>query len=148
MKLVKQMMKNQRGITLIEILVVLAIMALLASVVTTRVVGYLGEAKIKTAKSQIVAFDQALELYMAEHDYYLTTEQGLDALVNQPTLRNTPEDYPPDGYLRKKKIPKDPWGKQFIYISEDGEKFTIISTGADKKEGGTGKGADISSDEI
>lgn len=142
------MLQNNRGMTLMEILVVVAIIALLASVVTTQVTGYLADAKIKTAKSQIKTFEQALELYKAAHDYFPTTEQGLHALIEKPTVGNIPENYPEDGYLQKKKIPLDSWGKPYLYISETGEKFTIISYGADRKEGGTNKGADISSDDL
>ena len=147
-KISKRLIQTQRCFTLIEILVVLAIIALLASVVTTRVTGYLAEAKIKTAKSQIKVFEQALELYMADHDYYPTTEQGLESLIQKPSVGNIPENYPPEGYLKKQRIPMDPWGKPYIYLCEDGEHFTIISYGADKKEGGGGKGADISSGDI
>ena len=145
-KLIKRLL-NQQGMTLMEILVVVAIIALLASVVTTQVTGYLADAKIKTAKSQIKTFEQALELYKAAHDYFPTTEQGLQALIEKPTVGNIPENYPEEGYLSKKKIPVDPWGKPYIYHSENGEKLTIISYGADRKEGGTGKGADITNDE-
>lgn len=147
-RIIKKTLKNNRGITLIEILVVLTIIALLASVVTTRVTGYLSEAKIKTAKSQMKTFEQALELYKADHDYYPTTEQGLSALIEKPSIGNIPENYPPEGYLQKKKIPLDPWKQSYIYICEDGEKYMILSYGADRKEGGTGKGADISNDDL
>lgn len=144
----KIILRSQSGITLIEILVVLAIMALLATLVTTRVTGRLAEAKVNTAKTQMKTFQQALELYKADHDEYPTTEQGLDALVNKPTAGNIPENYPPDGYLTKKKIPQDPWNRNYIYISEDGQKYTILTHGSDKKEGGTGVAADISSDDL
>jgi len=143
-----KLLRTQSGITLIEILVVLAIMALLATLVTTRVTERLAEAKVSTAKTQIKTFQQALELYKADNDEYPTTEQGLDALINKPGVGNIPENYPPDGYLTKKKIPTDPWNRAYIYISEDGQKYTIITHGSDKKEGGTGTGADISSDDL
>lgn len=144
----KTILRSQSGITLIEILVVLAIMALLATLVTTRVTGRLAEAKVSTAKTQIKTFQQALELYKADNDEYPTTEQGLDALINKPTVGNIPENYPPDSYLTKKKIPQDPWNRNYIYICDDGQKYTILTHGADKKEGGTGVAADISSDDI
>lgn len=143
-----KLLRTQSGITLIEILVVLAIMALLATLVTTRVTERLAEAKVNTAKAQIKTFQQALELYKADNDEYPTTEQGLDALINKPGVGNIPENYPPDGYLTKKKIPPDPWNRPYIYIGEDGQKYTIITHGSDKKEGGTGTAADISSDDL
>ncbi len=143
-----KLLRSETGMTLIEILVVLAIMALLATLVTTRVTGRLAEAKVSTAKSQIKTFQQALELYKADNDQYPSTEQGLDALINKPTIGEIPENYPEDGYLSKKKIPKDPWNRNFLFISEDGQKYTIITYGSDKKEGGTGTAADISSDDL
>jgi general secretion pathway protein G len=143
-----KLLRSETGMTLIEILVVLAIMALLATLVTTRVTGRLAEAKVSTAKSQIKTFQQALELYKADNDLYPTTEQGLDALISKPTIGEIPENYPEDGYLSKKKIPKDPWNKNYLFISEDGQKYTIMTYGSNKKEGGTGTAADISSDDL
>lgn len=148
MKNIKKLITNNRGITLIEILVVLAIMSLLGSIVATRVAGYLDEAKVKTTKTQIKTLEQALQLYKADNDYFPTTEQGLQALIEKPTVGNISESYRIGGYLDKKKLPLDPWKQPYIYICEDGEKFTILSHGADRKEGGTGKGADISSDDL
>ena len=141
-------LKNKRGITLIEILVVLAIIALLATVVTTRVTGYLAKAKVDTAKTQIKTFTQALELYRADNDYYPTTDQGLAALISVPTVGNVPENYPAGGYIKQKQIPKDPWNNDYAYVCEDGEVYAIISYGKDKKEGGAGDAADISSDDL
>lgn len=143
-----KLLRSQAGITLVEILVVLAIMALLATLVTTRVTGRLAEAKVSTAKSQIKTLQQALELYKADNDQYPTTEQGLLALIEKPSIGTIPENYPADGYLSKKKIPKDPWNRDYVYIGEDGQKYTILTTGSDKKEGGTGTAADISSDDL
>lgn len=142
----KRILQNQRAMTLIELVVVMAIMALLASIVTTQVMGRLTKAKIDATKTQIKNIQQALEMYKAENNQYPTTDQGLQALVEQPTTGTIPENYPPDGYMSK--VPKDAWNTPFVYISENGEKFTIISYGADKKEGGTGKNKDISSDEL
>ncbi|OGQ13818.1 MAG: type II secretion system protein GspG [Deltaproteobacteria bacterium RIFCSPHIGHO2_02_FULL_40_11] len=141
-------LKNQRGMTLIEIIVVMAIIALFTSIVATQVTGRLAQAKIDSTKTQIKMLSQALELYKADNDYYPTTDQGLEALITKPTTGNVPTNYPADGYLQKSKLPKDGWGQPFVYISEDGNAFTILSYGADKKEGGSDKGADVSSDDI
>ncbi|HBQ20945.1 MAG: type II secretion system protein GspG [Deltaproteobacteria bacterium GWA2_38_16] len=138
---------NNRGMTLIEIIVVMTIIALFASLVATQVTSRLGQAKIQAAKTQIKTFQQAMELYKTDNDIYPTTEQGLEALIEQPTAGTVPNNYPPGGYLSQKKIPKDPWGSTYVYLCDDGEKFTILSYGPDRKEGGTGKGADISSDD-
>lgn len=141
-------LKSNRGMTIIEIIVVMAIIALFTSIVATQVVSRLDKAKLDSTKTQVKVLQQALEMYKADNDYYPTTEQGLEALLEKPTVGNVPENYPPGGYLQKNKLPKDAWGKAFIYVSEDGNTYSILSYGADKKEGGTGKGADISSDDL
>ena len=141
-------LKNQRGMTLIEIIVVMAIIALFTSIVATQVTSRLAQAKVDATKTQIKMLSQALELYKADNDYYPTTDQGLEALITKPTTGNVPTNYPSGGYLQKNKLPKDGWGQPFVYISEDGNSFTILSYGADKKEGGSDKGADVSSDDI
>ncbi len=139
---------NQSGMTLIEIIVVMTIIALFATLATTQVMSRLDQAKVNACKTQVKIFEQALELYKADNDQFPTTDQGLQSLIEAPSSGNVPENYSPDGYLQKKQIPKDPWGKPYIYVSDDGQKFTIISYGKDKKEGGTGVAADISSDDL
>ena len=141
-------LRNERGITLIEIIVTMTIMAIFATLAFTQIGGYVGKARINAAKTQIKTFEQALELYKTDNDFYPTTEQGLAALISTPTVGNIPENYPPEGYLKKKETPKDPWGTPYVYLCEDGEKYAIISYGPDRKEGGTGKGADIASDDL
>lgn len=143
-----QFIKNQKAMTLIELVVVMAILALLASIAATQVMGRLGKARIEATKTQIKNFEQALELYKADNDRFPTTEQGLQALIEQPTAGVIPENYPPEGYIKKKQLPKDPWGSPYVYMCEDGEKYSIMSYGADKKEGGEAKNADISSDDL
>ncbi|MBI2645994.1 MAG: type II secretion system major pseudopilin GspG [Deltaproteobacteria bacterium] len=144
----KHILQNSRGLTLIEIIVTMTIIAIFATIAFTQVGGYVGKARINAAKTQIKNFEQALELYKTDNDFFPTTEQGLHALIAPPTVGNVPENYPPEGYLKKKDVPKDPWNTPYVYICEDGEKYSILSYGPDKKEGGTGKGADISSDDL
>jgi general secretion pathway protein G len=128
------------GFTLIELLVVLVILGLLAGLVAPRVIHYLGRAKSDTARLQIDNLEGALDMYHLEVGQYPTTDQGLDALVNQPsgvTAWNGP-------YLKKKQIPKDPWGYDYIYRSpgEHGP-YDLYSLGADHAEGGEGENKDI-----
>ena len=139
---------NNSGITLIEILVVLAIISVLGSVVATQVAGHLDRAKVTTAKSEMKTLEQALQLYKMDNDFYPTTEQGLQALIEKPAAGTVPENWREGGYLEKKKMPVDPWKTPYIYICEDGEKYTIVSYGKDKKEGGTENSTDISSDDL
>jgi general secretion pathway protein G len=137
-------MKNNKGFTLLEIIVVVFILSLLAAIVAPKIMGRTDEARITQAKVQIKGFETALKLYKLDNGSYPSTEQGLDALVEKPTVGDIPEKYREGGYLEQKKIPLDPWGNPYVYISPgiQGD-FDIISYGADKKEGGEGKNADI-----
>lgn len=144
-------MKNKdcRGFTLIEVLVVVFILAILAAIVGPKVLGRTDDAKIAEAKLQIKNLETALKLYKLDNGFYPTTEQGLEALVNKPTIEPMPKKYKDEGYLEKRKVPKDPWGNPFIYVSPGSHgDFDIVSYGADGKQGGEGKDADINSWEI
>ena len=138
------------GFTLIELLVVIAIIAILASVVTLSLFNRPGEAKQAAAKIQIRIFQTAVQNYRIDHGAPPTTEQGLEALVAKPTLDPVPAKYPPDGYLDTRRLPVDPWGHPYIYLSPgtQGEACEIISYGSDAEPGGEGEAADISSAEL
>lgn len=138
--------RNNRGFTLIEIMVVIVILALLAALVGPKLIGRSDDAKITDAKVQMKNFETALKLYKLDNGNYPTTEQGLAALVTKPTTGTIPKNYKSEGYLESKKIPKDPWGNDYVYLSpgEHGD-FDIYSFGADGVKGGEGKGADITS---
>jgi len=128
------------GFTLIELLVVLVILGLLAGLVGPRVLGYLGGAKSDTAKLQIEEFGSGLDLFHLEVGHYPTTEEGLQALVEKPateTVWNGP-------YLKKNRVPKDPWGHEFHYRfpGEHGP-YDLYSLGADNSEGGEGDNQDV-----
>ncbi|GBD38291.1 MAG: type II secretion system protein GspG [Deltaproteobacteria bacterium] len=127
-------MRSQSGFTLIEIMVVLVIIAGLAYLVGTNVIGRLREAKIETTKIQIRDLETALKLYKLDNAFYPETQQGLQALVSPPTIGRTPTKFPPEGYLEGGKVPKDAWGNDFIYIgpdqTQDGS-YEIISPGPD-----------------
>ncbi len=132
------------GFTLIEIMVVLFILTLLVALVAPKIIGRTDDARIADAKLQIKNFETALHLYKIDNGMYPTTEQGLDALVEPPTIPPLPTHYKEGGYLEKKKIPLDPWGNPYIYASPGlhGD-YDIICYGADGKPGGEGKNADI-----
>lgn len=131
---------TQRGFTLIELLVVLVILGLLAGLVGPQVLRYTGSAKSDTAKLQIEELGAGLDLFHLEVGRYPTTEEGLKALVEQPagiTTWNGP-------YLKKKRIPLDPWGNdyRYQYPGEQGV-YDLYSYGNDNSEGGEGNDADI-----
>jgi general secretion pathway protein G len=138
-------MKN-KGFTLLELLVVIVILGILATFVGTRIMGKPEEARQTQARIQIQALENALNMYRLDNGEYPSTEQGLKALVEKPTTGNIPRKWREGGYLDKPKVPKDPWGNDFIYLSP-GMKNTIgidlFSYGADSQAGGEGKDADI-----
>lgn len=137
---------NNRGFTLIEIMVVIAILALLAALVGPRIIGRSDDAKVADAKVQIKNLETALKLYKLDSGTYPSTEQGLMALVAAPTVGTIPKNYRSEGYLESKQVPKDPWGNDFVYLSpgEHGD-YDLYSFGADGVKGGEGKNADIES---
>ena len=96
---------------------------------------------------QISLFGQALELYQADNGTYPSTDQGLQALVEKPSSEPAPQNYMEGGYLKKRTIPKDPWGRDYVYVcpGQHGNDFEIMSFGADGQEGGEGENADVKS---
>ncbi|OGW47249.1 MAG: type II secretion system protein GspG [Nitrospirae bacterium RBG_13_41_22] len=137
-------MENNKGFTLLEIIVVVFILSLLVAIVAPRIIGRTDDARIAEAKVQTKNFETALKLFMLDNGFYPSTEQGIEALVEKPTVGQIPQKYREEGYLEQKRIPLDPWGNPYIYISPGiyGD-FDIICYGADGKEGGEGKNADI-----
>ncbi len=134
--------RSDRGFTLVEMLVVITIIALIMALVGPRVLNYLTDAKIKTAKIQIASFENALDLYYLDANRYPSTSEGLRALVERPggTVVWT------GPYLKGNTVPNDPWGKPYVYRSpgEHGP-YDIMSYGADGQQGGTGADGDITS---
>ncbi|HDD44925.1 MAG TPA: type II secretion system protein GspG [Candidatus Desulfofervidus auxilii] len=135
---------DNRGFTLLEVIVVMFILGLLAVIVAPKIIGRTDDARITQAKIQIKNFETALKLFKIDNGFYPSTEQGLEALIKKPTIGRIPTNYREGGYLEQKKIPLDPWGNPYIYIcpGTHGD-FDIISYGADGQEGGEGKDADI-----
>ena len=132
--------RGEGGFTLIEILVVIAIIALIMSIVGPRVLNYLSESKVKAAKIQIQSFSSALDLFDLDTGRYPTSAEGLKALVQSPGT--IPSWNGP--YLKGGVVPNDPWGKAYAYRSpgEHGA-YDILSYGSDGQQGGTGTAADI-----
>lgn len=134
--------RGEEGYTLIEILVVITIIGLVVGLIGPRVLNYLGESKVKTAKIQIQGFSSALDLYYLDTGRYPSGAEGLGALVQRGSgiaSWNGP-------YLKGGNVPNDPWGKAYIYRSpgEHGA-YDILSYGADGQEGGTGTASDVTS---
>ena len=133
-----------RAFTLIEVMVVVAILAVLAALIVPRVMSRPDEARVVAARQDIASLLQALKLYRLDNLRYPTTEQGLAALVTRPTLAPAPQNWKPGGYLER--LPKDPWGHPYQYLNPGlhGE-IDVFSFGADNAAGGEGFDADIGS---
>lgn len=133
---------KQQGFTLIEIIVVVVIIGILATFVAPKFLGRTDDARITKAKNDIVALESALELYKLDNYTYPTTDQGLEALVNEPTSEPVPANWKQGGYI--KKLQKDPWQRDYLYLSPgENAEIDIYSLGADGIEGGEGPNADI-----
>lgn len=138
--------RRARGFTLIEIMVVIAILGILAALIVPRIVGRTDDARIAAAKTDIATLMQALKLYRLDNARYPSTEQGLRALIEKPTSEPLPPNWKQGGYLERNSVPKDPWGKEYQYLNpgQRGE-IDVFSLGADGAAGGEGNNADIGS---
>jgi general secretion pathway protein G len=131
-----------RGFTLIELMVVLVIIGLLAALIVPNVLDRADDARLTAARTDVSNIMQSLKLYRLDNQRYPTGEQGLQALVTKPTTTPVPANWRP--YLEK--LPQDPWGQPYKYLNPGlkGE-VDVFSLGADGKEGGEGKDADLGS---
>ena len=134
-------LRSNQGFTLLEIIVVVAIIAILAAYIAPKVAGRVDDARVSKAKSDIRVLESSLELYKLDNFVYPASEQGLDALVNRPSGEGT-KNWREGGYI--KKLNKDPWGNQYQYTypGSNGE-FDVYSLGADAAVGGVDEAADI-----
>ena len=139
--------RNARGFTLIEIMVVVVIMGILASLVVPKLISRTGESRVAAARVDISTVIQSLKLYKLDNQRYPTTEQGLQALIAKPTSGPAANGWKSGGYLDK--LPRDPWGSPSPYLSPGikGE-IDVFSLGADGQPGGAGDDADIGSWDI
>ena len=144
MKLFTRKKNRQAGFTLIELMVVIVILGVLAGLIIPRIMGRPDEARQTKARIQMEALESALKLYKLDNGSYPTTEQGLNALVEAPTVGNIPKNWRQGGYLEKSKVPKDPWGNDFVYLSPGNHgDFDLTCLGADGEPGGEGVNKDI-----
>jgi general secretion pathway protein G len=128
---------NEKGMSLIEILIVISLMAIIGTVAATKVLESMQEGYRGTAKTQIAAMKDMMQQFYRYCNHYPTTEQGLDALVAKPTSGPECPNYPASGIIADGKVPRDPWGTPYDYQSPDGGKtFVITSFARDQKEGG------------
>jgi general secretion pathway protein G len=138
----KQSCRRQRGFTLIELMVVLAIIGVLAAMIVPNVLGRADDARVTAARTDVSNLMQALKLYKLDNQRYPSPEQGLPALVTKPQGEPVPLNWKP--YLDK--LPNDPWGRPYQYMNPGikGE-VDVLSFGADGQSGGEGRNADIGS---
>lgn len=135
---------SQKGLTLFELLVVLAILALLATLIAPRVVGYLGRAKSDIARAQAANIAASLELFYIDFGRYPHESEGLQALLHAPEGDEAALLYWRGPYFKAEEGLTDPWGRDYLYeLDENGEAFTVVSLGRDGEEGGEGDDADI-----
>jgi len=140
---------DSNGFTLIELMVVIVILGILAGLIVPRIMGRPEEARQMKAKMTIESLETSLRLYKLDNGSYPTTEQGLQALIERPDTGNVPKKWRDGGYLEKRKVPKDPWDNEYVYLSPgvNGE-YDIVSYGSDGVPGGEGKDSDINSWEM
>ncbi|MCD6526906.1 MAG: type II secretion system major pseudopilin GspG [Desulfuromonas sp.] len=139
--------RNQRGFTLIEVMVVVVILGILAGIVIPNLLDRPEDARRTKAELQIKGIEEALALYKLDNGLFPSTDQGLSALVNKPESGRIPNKYREGGYM--KKIPQDPWSGEYIYLAPglNGD-YDLLSYGSDGEPGGEGKDADVQSWEI
>lgn len=135
-------MKKNVGFTLIEVMVVVVILGILASIIVPKIIGRPDEAKVIKAQQDILAIESALELYKLDNGFYPSTDQGLQALVVEPTNEPLPTHWKPGGYL--KRLRSDPWDQAYQYLNPGiHSELDIFSYGANGKSEGTGINAVI-----
>ncbi len=130
------------GFTLIEIVIAVAILAILAAIVIPRVAGRVDDARVARAKSDVQALVTALSLYKLDNFAYPSTEQGIESLVAKPAGNPEPRNWKQGGYIER--LPKDPWGNDYQYVApgQHGD-VDVYSLGADARIGGEGPDADV-----
>ena len=132
---------QQKGFSLLEIMVVLVIMGIMAALVGPQLLGNVDKARLKQMAVDMKTVETALKVYRLDNFVYPTTEQGLQALVTKPDIDPVPKNWKKDGYLDR--LPKDPWGNDYLFVSPgEHAEIDIYSQGADSVVGGEGQGKD------
>ena len=129
-------MKKQLGFSLLEIMVVVVIMGMLASIVSFNVMGSKADAEVRKTRIDIKNIQQALDLYKLDNSRYPTTEQGLKALIKKPTASPVPKNWKKGGYVQE--LPEDPWGNKYQYANpgvHNPDSYDLYSFGPDQEEG-------------
>jgi len=134
--------KTRKGFTMVELMAMLIIIGLLATLVVTKVAEQIDKARVVTTKANLKSLHNKVNEFKMDTSRYPTEEEGLMALIEQPS---DVENYPSGGYLETTEIPKDAWGREFYYdrFPESGKEFVIISWGSDGEEGGEGYDGDL-----
>ena len=148
--MIQRIRGNHRGFTLIELMVVVIILGILALYIGPKIMGEPERAKRVKAKMDIATLETALKMYKLDNGVYPSTEQGLLSLVEMPETGVVPKNWRKGGYIERNRVPKDPWGNEFVYISPGvhGD-FDLISYGLDGVPGGEDEGGlDINNWEI
>lgn len=142
-------LQKEAGFTLIELMVVIVILGALVAIMAPKIMGRADDAKVTEARVQIRNFETALKLYKLDTGRYPTTEHGLIALIEKPTISPVPRKWRKGGYLEKKSIPKDPWQGRYKYLSPGlrGD-FDIITYGADNERGGEDYDKDLTNHDV
>ncbi len=134
------------GFTLIEIMAVVLIIGLLSTIVGAAIFQQVDKGRVTATRAQLSNLEAVLELYRMDSGRFPSSEQGLESLVREPSIEPTPRNYPPGGYLKGGRVPKDPWGEPYQYASPGQHNRYAVdlwSFGADGAPGGEGVDADI-----
>ena len=142
--------RSRCGFTLVELIIVITIVVILGAVVGPQLLDLPQRGRVAAARMQLGVFKTALQIYTTDNGAPPTQRQGLDALVAKPAVAPVPAQYRVGGYLEASSLPKDPWGRDYAYLSpgSSGELFEVICYGADGEEGGAGFDADLSSSRL
>lgn len=136
---------GEEGFTLLEILIVITILGILASLVAVKIMDRPGEARTTKAELDIKSLENALKLFRLDNGFYPSTDQGLRALIEKPTIGRIPQHWRKGGYLETQSVPKDPWGNEYLYLCPGvrNRDFDLWSYGADGVAGGEGEDQDV-----
>jgi general secretion pathway protein G len=136
---------DSSGFTLLEILIVVSILGVLAGILSVKIMDKPGEARTLKAQMEIHALETALQLYKLHNHQYPTTDQGLQALVEKPECTPIPPNWQDGGYLERRILPRDPWGREYLYLCPGvyNRDFDLWSYGADGEEGGSKESIDV-----